>query len=113
MKLFLILILLRFAVQSAYAPEPTYSNILKGCYASRNDLLEAYFLQGYSYSDISTFLLTMHGLALSVHSLKKIYKAMGLRTRNTMNHEKLEDLLRAIIEEKADTGTRAITNLCI
>ena len=81
--LLLVVIFFVFALDFAYAPAPTYPEIVKGSYSTRNELLKAYFSRGYSYKDISIFLLTLHDIVLSVHSLKKIFKKLGLKRNNT------------------------------
>ena len=102
--LLLVVIFFSFSLQCVYAPVPTYREIVKGSYATRNELLKAYFFPGYSYKDISLFLLTLHDIVLSMHSLKKIFKRLGLKRNNTMDREKLISLMRAINKEKSDTG---------
>ena len=102
--LLLVVIFFVFALNFAYAPAPTYTEIVKGSFATRDELLKAYFSRGYSYKDISLFLLTLHDIVLSVHSLKKIFKKLGLKRNNTMDRDKLISLMRAINEEQSDTG---------
>ena len=111
MKLKFLLFFVFIAFNVTNATRPTYSDIIKGNGGSRNDIIRAYFERGYSYKDICAFLQTLHNITLSVAGLKKALRRMCLKRRLPLNRLKLLKVVRAINEERSDSGINSMNQV--
>ena len=83
---------------------PTYiGNGLHGI-GERNDLIKHYFSLGFNYSEILAFLISFHGIQLSLRQLRRILRREGLRRRK--DHSDIEEILNAIETELEGSGNR-------
>ena len=70
----------------------------------RNDLIKHYFSLGLNYSEILAFLISFHGIQLSLRQLRRILRREGLRRRK--DHSDIEEILNAIETELEGSGNR-------
>ena len=66
---------------------------------NQDDLISNYFHQGYTNNEIAGFLALQHGIVLSVRTIKRILRRMGLRRVTHTNESPVEEIVRAILEE--------------
>ena len=86
------------------APLPIYTPALLGNGQSRDELVAAYFHQGFPYSDILTALLVSHGFRLSLKTLKRILYRLGLRRRQPLSRETIIYAMEEIKSELERSG---------
>lgn len=98
------LLILFVVCQLSSAVLPSYiSNRLIGI-VERTDLIKHYFSLGLQYSEILAFLLSFHGIQLSLRQLRRILRREGLRRRN--DHSDIEQVINAIETELEGSGNR-------
>jgi len=83
----------------AVLPEYIPSDNVNG----RGLLIESYFYLGLSYKEIIGFLLSRHGIRLSIRQLKRVLRLRGLRRRK--NHNPLPDVIDVIVKELQGSGS--------
>ena len=66
---------------------------------SLQELIQDYFVQGFTNSEILGFLSFVHGISLAMRTLKRWLKRMGLKRAKRTNEAPLEDIVFAIIVE--------------
>ena len=62
----------------------------------RDALIKRYFLQGYEYKFIVQFLQEVHGIAMSIRTLKRILARLNLRKRKALDSGELARVKRLI-----------------
>ena len=72
--------------------------------ATRDELIFRYFNQGYSNKEILAFLLHQHEIKISISTLKRRLKDLGLRRRNG-DVEDREEITRTIQKELQGSGS--------
>ena len=77
-----LIALFRFSATGAL---PDYIPNLNRANEDRGALIEEYFLLGFNYSEVLSFLLVYHGIRLSLRHLKRILKKRELRRRNVQS----------------------------
>ena len=65
----------------------------------RENLISNYFLQGFTNNEIVGLLALQHGIMLSVRTVKRILKRLGLKRATSDNESPLEHIVSAILEE--------------
>lgn len=79
---------------------PAYTPALNtGEGLNKENLIRSYFIQGFTNTEIAGFLALQHGVILSVRTVKRILKRMGLRRASVTNESPIEQIVRAILEE--------------
>lgn len=104
MKITLLLVLLVFLLDAAYAPIPAHSRTFAPGVTQRTALIKGYFRQGYAYKDIILFLATMHGIKIGVARLRQILATLGLRRRVEMDENRIRDVLEGVRKELEESG---------
>ena len=98
------LLILFVVCQVSSAVLPSYiGNRLIGI-VQRTDLIKHYFSLGLQYSEILAFLLSFHGIQLSLRQLRRILRREGLRGRK--DHSDIEQVINAIETELEGSGNR-------
>ena len=98
------LLILFVVCQVSSAVLPSYiGNRLIGI-VERTDLIKHYFSLGLQYSEILAFLLSFHGIQLSLRQLRRILRREGLRRRK--DHSDIEQVINAIETELEGSGNR-------
>lgn len=72
--------------------------------STRENLVAAYFKQGYSYSDIVVFMLTLYKIKLSERTVKRILAKLGLKRRTAHTEERMRSLLAVVRQEVTESG---------
>lgn len=105
MKVFLKIIVFLCVFTTAYAPLTGYVKALtKNQHSTRDNLIKAYFKQGYSYPDIILFLFTINGIRIGLTQLCTILRRLGLRRRVEHNEEQMRRTLDVVRREIAGSG---------
>ena len=96
-------LLILFVVCQVYrAVLPSYiGNRLIGI-VERTNLIKHYFSLGLQYSEILAFLLSFHGIQLSLRQLRRILRREGLRRRKGQSD--IEQVINAIETELEGSG---------
>lgn len=71
--------------------------------ASRDDLIRAYFEQGYTNQEICNFLALCHGFFISVRTVKRTLKYLHLRRTTQIDH--LPNIIQTVVEEVEEVGS--------
>lgn len=69
---------------------------------TRDCIVESYFKQGYQYREILAFLVSCHGITMSLRHLKRVLRKRGLRRKK--NPSGLEEVINAIEDEIQGSG---------
>ena len=83
MMILLILSAIFILSSSVEAVMPDYLPVNRA--VSRNDAIENYFTFGFTASEILSFLLTVHGIRLSLRQLRRFLKTVLLYGRTNFN----------------------------
>ena len=70
-------------------PLPAYTPAMGGGGLHRDDLIAEYFAQGFAYKDILVALLVSHGLSVSLKTLKRTLRRLGLRRKQPLCRDQL------------------------
>lgn len=89
-----------------YSPRPNYTPSIPvgNQRLTRDGLITGYFRQSYSNKDILSLLASVHGIIISLPTLKKILKRLGLKRRVPVTDELLENCIEAIEKELSESG---------
>ena len=63
---------------------------------NRKELVLKYFREGYSYKSIVRFLEEVHGIFISVSTLKRILRTLGLRRRTQVTSTHIQQVLTLV-----------------
>ena len=85
-------------------PLPAYTPGMGGGGLHRDDLIAGYFAQGFAYKDILVALLVSHGLSVSLKTLKRTLRRLGLRRRQPLCRDQLIDAIELIQIELKGSG---------
>ena len=97
--------LLWFLPSLVNAPLPSFFNeglIEEG--ATREQLIQSYFYQGYTYAHILACLAVNHAVKLSFKTLKRILKRLGLMRRTPFTEGVATSAVTAIVQELEQSG---------
>ena len=97
--------LLWFLPSLVTAPLPSFFNeglIEEG--ATREQLIQSYFYQGYTYAHILACLAVNHAVKLSLKTLKRILKRLGLMRRTPFTEGVATSAVTAIVQELEQSG---------
>ena len=72
----------------------------------RDSITENYFNAGYKYCEILAFLISYHGINISLRQLKRILNTKGLRRRK--HPSDVQDVINVIEREKFKEVARAL-----
>ena len=98
--------MLLFTVLGVSAPRPNYTPAAPGAgpWQGRDALITEYFRQSYTNKEIVSLLATIHGIFLSVRSLKMTLRRLNLRRRVQITDDLLQNTLEAIEKELSESG---------
>ena len=82
---------------------PNYLPAITGNAFSRDEVIENYFNLGLSTPEITMFLLSIHGICISLRHLKRILRRLGCRRRCSQSN--LQDVVEAVKEELRGSGS--------
>ena len=84
-------------------PLPTYTSCMSDSYYNNSDgneleLISQYFKQGYSNLEILEF-LKLHGIAISLSTLKRRLRSLALSRRSTISDDDLKNAIEKELEK--------------
>lgn len=104
-RLLKVLFILAINLHVVLSVLPAYTCALRtNEVVNRENLISNYFGQGFTDKEIAAFLALQHGIILSVRTIKRILKRMGLRRSNATNESAIEQIVSAILEEMENSA---------
>ena len=82
---------------------PNYLPAIRGNALTRDEVIETYFNLGLSAQEIVLFLISVHGICISVRQLKRILRRLGCRRRRSQSD--LDEIVEAVEEELRGSGS--------
>ena len=105
MKFLLILFIAVSVIEKAYAPPlPSYLPSVQANRAGKEALIRVYFNQGYAYKNIVLMLTTLHGIKMSLPTLKIILRRMNLKRRKPLTEDMTQEVVAAVRKELEESG---------
>lgn len=99
----MMMMLVVFALLSVIKPVlcvlPAYTPATQDPGLNVQEIIRAYFLQGYSNYEILRFLAAVHGVTMGLRTVKRWLQKMSLKRANRRNEAPLEDIVAAILDE--------------
>ena len=86
-------------VSAVYNPVTRNSNIQ----LNRENLVQGYFLRGFTYQEIISFLALAHGITISLRQLLRILRKMGLTRKREKSSSR--DIMDALMDELKGSGS--------
>lgn len=91
-------------IDFALCPLPNYAPALSGDILTREELIQHYFEQGFSYQEILVSLAATHGIMISMITLKRVLKRLQLRRRVPVSREQILQTIVDIKNELQGSG---------
>ena len=105
MSLLLIAVCAVYMIDSTFSlPQPSYVHSYSGNGSGRDALVRMYFKQGYSYKNIVLMLTTLHGVRISLRTLKRILNRLKLKKRVAISEELTRSVIEAVRKETTESG---------
>ena len=100
------LIVLAYFCKEACAPLPEYTPaaLPYGQFVARDELVASYFRQQYKNREILMALATVHGIVVSLATVERILKRLGLKRKFPITDERLNAGLQQIQAEISQSG---------
>ena len=102
--LMFLFVLLAFLNASAVAPLPRYTPALCQGKQARDALIMAYFKQAFTYKEILMCLAAAHNIIISIKTLKRILRRLGLKRRTPCTDEVFTSAIVHIQKELKESG---------
>ena len=102
--LMFLFVLLAFLIASAVAPLPRYTPALCQGKQARDALIMAYFKQAFTYKEILMCLAAAHNIIISIKTLKRILRRLGLKRRTPCTDEVFTSAIVHIQKELKESG---------
>ena len=87
-------------------PLPSYTPCISEERVSRETLIYQYFIQGYTNKEILAFLSLQHNINISLSTLKRILKKLGVRRRIPPEFENVDVVKAEISKELLGSGSQ-------
>jgi len=102
MKVFTIFTLITVC-STSLAALPSYSPAIRNNAVMRNKIIKNYFNLGLTAPEIALFLVSVHGIGISLRQLKRILRRLGCTRRRCQSN--LNEVVEAVEEELRGSGS--------
>lgn len=90
---------------------PSYSPAIRNNAVMRDEIIENYFSLGLTAPEIALFLVSVHGIGISLRQLKRILRLLGCTRRRRQSN--LNEVVEAVEEELKGSGSLLGYRKCI
>ena len=90
---------------------PSYSPAIRNNAVMRDEIIENYFSLGLTAPEIALFLVSVHGIGISLRQLKRILKRLGCTRRRRRSN--LNEVVEGVEEELRGSGSLLGYRKCI
>ena len=99
----LVFFLIVFDIHSAVSVLPEYTPAIQADGLTRDEIIKSYFNLRFSYVEILSFLVNVHGIHLGLRQIKRILRRLGCWRRGVTSN--FDDIVRVIENELKGSGS--------
>ena len=97
--------MLFICIETVTCPLPRYTQaVTDNLHQDTADLIRSYFDQMYTQMEIVAALATCHGICMSIRTLKRALRRMGLKKHNVATADSMNNARIAIVQENCTSG---------